>query len=243
MAIAKKKPAVKKAVAAPAKTAAKKTVAVKKAPVKKTVLKTVTAAKTAAVKRTPLQKKPLFRKPRRLRKPPRQRSKQCSIPLPPGLFQPTRVPEPCFTFVLPLSSLFARREERGIAYIPNIPNGEATRCKPLKNALVGAARHALRRSHADALSNAEHFFGHFLRDRAQRPVVQPHRNLDAITDSKLAFGHSAQCRARKCASNRGQSGSPSAANRAARNAACQGAADRADSAGFSAICLNLDRAY
>src|SRR5260364_75412 len=139
MAIAKKKPAVKKAVAAPAKTAAKKTVAVKKAPVKKTVLKTVTAAKTAAVKKTPV-----FRKPRRLRKPPRQRSKQCSIPLPPGLFQPTRVPEPCFTFVLPLSSLLARREERGIAYIPNIPNGEATRCKPLKNALVGDARHAIR---------------------------------------------------------------------------------------------------
>src|SRR5260363_195088 len=155
MAIAKKKPAVKKAVAAPAKTAAKKTVAVKKAPVKKTVLKTVTAAKTAAVKKTPVKKvaekktaavkkKPLFRKPRRLRKPPRQRSKQCSIPLPPGLFQPTRVPEPCFTFVLPLSSLLARREERGIAYIPNIPNGEATRCKPLKNALVGDARHAIR---------------------------------------------------------------------------------------------------
>src|SRR5260363_12804 len=56
MAIAKKKPAVKKAVAAPAKTAAKKTVAVKKAPVKKTVLKTVTAAKTAAVKKTPVKK-------------------------------------------------------------------------------------------------------------------------------------------------------------------------------------------
>src|SRR5260363_11010 len=169
MAIAKKKPAVKKAVAAPAKTAAKKTVAVKKAPVKKTVLKTVTAAKTAAVKKTPVKKvaekktaavkkaptkqaavkksvakKPLFRKPRRLRKPPRQRSKQCSIPLPPGLFQPTRVPDPCFTFVLPLSPLLARREERGIAYIPNIPNGEATRCKPLKNALVGDARHAIR---------------------------------------------------------------------------------------------------
>src|SRR5260363_43593 len=140
MAIAKKKPAVKKAVAAPAKTAAKKTVAVKKAPVKKTVLKTVTAAKTAAVKKTPV-KKVAEKKTAAVKKAP---SKQCSIPLPPGLFQPTRVPEPCFTFVLPLSSLLARREERGIAYIPNIPNGEATRCKPLKNALVGDARHAIR---------------------------------------------------------------------------------------------------
>src|SRR5260363_29302 len=140
MAIAKKKPAVKKAVAAPAKTAAKKTVAVKKAPVKKTVLKTVTAAKTAAVKKTPV-KKVAEKKTAAVKK---ARSKQCSIPLPPGLFQPTRVPEPCFTFVLPLSSLLARREERGIAYIPNIPNGEATRCKPLKNALVGDARHAIR---------------------------------------------------------------------------------------------------